>query len=120
LLRLPKKLAFEYFKERVQSFEYFKEQVRGIAKLTTAQTPQKDQTPFSRLKSWYHDQGLKFRSGLKELPFLGQIMSKNGYHPDLIIILAVVDLQPPANAQQLRRVWFVRVLSNGHSEICRK
>jgi hypothetical protein len=60
---------------------------------------------FSRLRS--HGiiiKGSKVKLGVKELPFLGQIVSKTGYRPDPNKIKAVAELQPPTNVQQLRRV----------------
>ena len=48
--------------------------------------------------------GSKVKLGVKELPFLGQIVNKEGYRPDPNKIKAVADLQPPTNVQQLRRV----------------
>jgi hypothetical protein len=48
--------------------------------------------------------GSKVKLGVKELPFLGQIINKYGYRPDPNKIKAVAELQPPTNVQQLRRV----------------
>jgi hypothetical protein len=60
---------------------------------------------FSRLRS--HAiiiKGSKVKLGVKELSFLGQIISKTGYRPDPKKIKAVADLLPPTNVHQLRRV----------------
>ena len=60
---------------------------------------------FSRMRKYaIMIKGSKVRLGLKELPFLGQIINKHGYRPDPMKIKAVADLQPPTNVQQLRRV----------------
>ena len=63
------------------------------------------QLVFERLRaSGVMIKGSKVRLGVKELPFLGQIINKHGYRPDPNKIKAVAELQPPTNVQQLRRV----------------
>jgi hypothetical protein len=48
--------------------------------------------------------GSKLQLGAKELPFLGQIITQDGYKPNPLKIKAIVDLEPPTTVAQLRRV----------------
>ena len=60
---------------------------------------------FARLRAnGVNIKGSKVKLGVKELPFLGQIINKHGYRPDPNKIKAVIELQPPSNVHQLRRV----------------
>jgi hypothetical protein len=48
--------------------------------------------------------GSKVHLGVKQLPFLGQIIDRDGYKPDPAKIKAVIELEPPKNVEQMRRV----------------
>ena len=48
--------------------------------------------------------GSKLQLGAKELPFLGQIISTEGFKPNPTKIKAVVDLEAPTNVAQLRKI----------------
>ena len=48
--------------------------------------------------------GSKLQLGLNELPFLGQIITKDGFYPDPAKTRAIAELEPPNSIIQLRRV----------------
>ena len=48
--------------------------------------------------------GSKLQLGAKELPFLGQIISTEGFKPNPTKIKAIVELEAPTNVAQLRKI----------------